>query len=466
MGLAMDILNLAIRREEDVVIARQRAREISAMLGFDAQDQTRIATAVSEIVRNAIQYGGGGTVEFRVESHSSGNAFLSRIRDQGPGITNLQSVLGRKYAPKEGRGIGVVGARQVMDLFQMESAPGKGTVVLLGKFLPQRSALLTAARLNHIAEKIAREARPNAAEEIHRQNQELLHALGELRQARDELEKRVQERTAELVRANRELKTEIKQRRQAEASVRRMNAELEQRVRERTAQIEAAYHEMEAFSYAVSHDLRAPLRHIEGFAGMLKDKASGSLDESGRQILENISISSRKMSRLINDLLTFARMGRTQMHKTRVKLTDLIQEVLYDMNKEIEGRAIEWRIGSLEAVDGDPAMLRLVLVNLISNAVKYTRVRTPARIEIGQTSTDAESIFSIRDNGVGFEMSNAKKLFGVFQRLHRADEFEGTGIGLANVRRIIERHGGHTWAEGAVNQGATFYFSLPKQPRA
>jgi len=351
-------------------------------------------------------------------------------------------------------------------LFQVESAPGEGTSVLLGKFLPANSSDLTAATLRRFAEKIAREAQPSVAEEIHRQNQELLRALVELRQARDELEKRVQERTAELVQANQDLKTEIKQRRQAEAAVRRLNAELEERVRERTAQIEAAYGEMEAFSYAVSHDLRAPLRHIEGFADVLKDKTAAALDEDARQVLENISISATRMSRLINDLLTFARMARAEMHKKRVNMTKLVQEVLRDLGKEMEGRAVEWSIGPLEEVDGDPAMLRHALVNLISNALKYTRDRTPARIEIGCTSTQTESIFFIRDNGAGFEMINANKLFGVFHRLHRSDEFEGTGIGLANVRRVIERHGGRTWGEGEVNQGATFSFSLPKQRRA
>jgi light-regulated signal transduction histidine kinase (bacteriophytochrome) len=198
---------------------------------------------------------------------------------------------------------------------------------------------------------------------------------------------------------------------------------------------------------------------------MLKDRVATTLDQDAREILENISISAGKMNRLINDLLTFARMARVEMHKTRINMTSLVQDALHDLAGEMEGRAIEWLIGPLDEADGDPAMLRHALMNLISNALKYTRDRAPARIEIGCTSTDAENVFFIRDNGAGFDMANAGKLFGVFHRLHRSDEFEGTGIGLANVRRIIERHGGHAWGEGVVNQGATFYFSLPRQSR-
>ncbi|HKB56023.1 MAG TPA: ATP-binding protein [Lacunisphaera sp.] len=245
-----------------------------------------------------------------------------------------------------------------------------------------------------------------------------------------------------------------------------LHQDLERRVVERTAQLETANKELEAFSYSVSHDLRAPLRHVDGFAGLLV-KADGSvISERGRGYLTHIADSAKQMGRLIDDLLVFSRMARSEMNIGQVDLQKLVEETIQILQLETQQRNIRWTKGSLPVVPGDRAMLRQVFVNLLANAVKYTGPRDPAEIEIGcQDDANGEAIIFVRDNGVGFEMEYAHKLFGVFQRLHRAEDFEGTGIGLANVRRIVTRHGGRTWAEGKPDAGATFYFSLPKQKK-
>jgi PAS domain S-box-containing protein len=256
-----------------------------------------------------------------------------------------------------------------------------------------------------------------------------------------------------------ETNNDITERERREQEIRTLNEELGKR----TAELEATNKELEAFAYSISHDLRAPLRHMSAFAELLQKNTASLLNEKNQRYLTMILESAQRMGNLIDDLLGFSRISRAETHKTMVSLDQLVEEALTEVRQDADGRNIVWRVGALPACYGDRSMLRLVLVNLIANAVKFTRPRSQAEIEIGCMNQEEDPVVVfIRDNGVGFNMKYVSKLFGVFQRLHRAEAFEGTGIGLATVQRIIHGHGGEVWAEGVLEEGATFYFSLPK----
>ncbi|NIA13613.1 MAG: hypothetical protein GWP08_05985 [Nitrospiraceae bacterium] len=338
---------------------------------------------------------------------------------------------------------------------------------------PEEIAEIHETALQRLAEEFPDKTLLESAQRISAPLMEMLMAYGlafreqqdererlaaELEQHRDHLEELVRERTIQLdarVTDSERLNSAMVN---VMEDLRSSNKELELTGRE----LMTSNKELDAFAYSVSHDLRAPLRHIAGFVDLLKESNADALDSTGQRHLNIIGESAKRMGDLIDDLLAFSRAGRVELYKTDLNLEELVRGAVREVLEQTQDREIGWQIARLPEVHADQATLRQVLVNLIDNAAKYTREREEARIEIGTVpGQEDEVVVFVRDNGVGFDMQYVDKLFGVFQRLHSAEEFEGTGVGLANVRRIIHRHGGRTWAEGKVGEGATFYFSLP-----
>ncbi len=317
-----------------------------------------------------------------------------------------------------------------------------------------------------------------ADKELVFQNHEKENRAAELLIANKELvfqDNEKEKRAAELVIANKELafQNEEKEKRanelfsanlelkKAESKIVELNIGLEQKVAERTAQLEAANKELESFSYSISHDLRAPLRAINGFTQVLVEDYADKLDEEGLSVMEEILANSKKMGELIDNLLEFSHIGKLHISLANVDMNELVNSVITEMNQQESGRNITVDLMPLESIKGDRNMIKQVFINLISNAYKYTGKVEAAKIEIGSYNEDNFSTFYVKDNGAGFDMRYYDKLFGVFQRLHSNNEFEGTGVGLAIIQRIVDKHGGKVWAEGKVNEGACFYISLP-----
>jgi signal transduction histidine kinase len=283
-----------------------------------------------------------------------------------------------------------------------------------------------------------------------------------------QLEQRVAQRTEELMESNRRLEQEVRSHQQTEQALhhsevlfRRLNDQLEEHVAERTAELTATVAELEAFSYSISHDLRAPLRAINGYASIVRDEYAPVLGSDGAALLTRIEANAGRMASLIDGLLDFSRLGRVEAVAQEVSMLELVKGIVADVHGDAATEAAEIVVGDLPPARGDAAMLRQVWVNLLTNAVKFSGQSAAPRIEVVATRKGNDNVYSVKDNGVGFDMAYAEKLFGVFNRLHAVDEFPGVGVGLAIVRRIVTRHGGRVWAESESGQGATFYFSLP-----
>lgn len=299
--------------------------------------------------------------------------------------------------------------------------------------------------------------------ELYKITEKVRQQADDLRRAHNELEGRVKRRTEELAIVNESLQVEIRERKKAEESLRQLNNELEERVLQRTAELRSANQELEAFTYSVAHDLRAPFRQIHSYAELLQEDFAAALPAEAQGYLTRIGTKSREMGQMVDDLLNLFGVARQRLDFTVVDLNGVLNEVLSDVKGSVGDRMIEWNLGELPSVNCNYGLVKQVFDNLVSNAVKYTRPRHPSHIEIGCRSDESEDVIFVRDDGVGFDMASVDRLFGVFQRLHRAEEFEGTGVGLALASRIIRRHGGRIWAEGEVDRGATFYFTLGKK---
>ena len=285
-------------------------------------------------------------------------------------------------------------------------------------------------------------------------NRQLAEARDELAKLNEQLEGKVMERTASLA-------AEIAERKRAEAEVRKLNEELELRVRERTVELEAANRELEAFSYSISHDLRAPLRAVGAFSMDLREEFSPHLPSKAQELLNRVISNAQRMTQLVNDLLRFSRLNRQPLSYQPVAVLPIVQVLLDELRREHRERLVEVRLGDLPDCIGDRSLLTQVFANLLTNAFKFTRHKEKAIIEVGYLRLEGEGAYFVRDNGAGFDMQFAEKLFGVFQRLHRQEDFEGTGVGLSIAHRVIERHGGRIWAQAEVDKGATFFFTLP-----
>jgi signal transduction histidine kinase len=408
----LPITRIEIRYEQDVVYVRQRARLIAELLGLGRQDQTRLSTAVSEIARNAFQYARGGEAIFAVTEAADAQRLSVTVRDQGPGIGVLAEILAGRYTSRTGMGIGLSGARRLVDDLTVETAVGAGTTVQLSMTLPSDAPRATSELLRSVAERLAATVAESPLEEIRTQNAELCLALDALR-----------ERDGTLTRLNDELK---------------------------------------AFAYTVSHDLKAPLRGIAGYANELEKKHTEGLSARARFCLEQILVATNNLDCLIEDLLHYSRLDAETRSLASMNLAAVVDMILQDRALVIAERGIAVTVDvSVAPFAAWQRGIVQVLTNLIDNAIKYSRQSTPPRVAIHARSEGAVVRIAVTDNGIGFDMKYHDRIFGLFNRLVRAEEYEGTGAGLAIAKKLVDKHGGRIWAESRPGDGATFFVELP-----
>jgi signal transduction histidine kinase len=441
------ISRVEIRLEKDVVHARRRARLIAAMLGFDRKDQTRISTAVSEIARNALQYGHGGQTEFFVEGMTPAQTLAVVVRDEGPGIPDLDLVLKGNHRSGAGLGLGVVGSQRLMDQCLVETGVGQGTTVTLSKVLPPSAPPVTPAVLRRVAEALSEVCIDSPLEEIRAQDQELLSTLELLR-----------ERDEEVTRVNRELN-------ETNTGVIALYGELErntQRIQQAEQMLRARNEELKDFAHTVAHDLKAPLRGIAGYAHELERKHKAGMGERALFCLGQIVSASTNLDRLIEDLLRFARLDAEAPSLTDVDLPGLMAAILNERSVTIAENRAEVSLDlPLKAVRTWERGLEQVIANLVDNALKYSSKASPPRIGIRAEAAGSGWRLVVSDNGIGFDMAHHDRIYGLFTRLVRADEFEGTGAGLAIVKKILDKLGGSIRAESQLGHGAVFHVELP-----
>jgi signal transduction histidine kinase len=434
--------------EQDVVHARQRARLIAEQLGFDRQDQTRFSTAVSEIARNAQQYGQGGEVEFMLEGTDLAPRFTIAVRDHGPGIANLDTILEGRYTSRTGMGLGIIGSRRLLEYFQIDTKPGQGTTVTLGKSLPLTAPPVTPAVLRRISEALAAIHSESPMEEIRTQNQELLAALGQLRQRDEELSGinlELTETNTGMVALYTELENKTERLQAAEQTLRARNEDLK------------------GFAYTVSHDLKAPLRGISGYAEELERKHKAGLGERARFCMTQILTATRNLDHLIDDLLHYSRMDAETPVLTEVNLRWQVDAILNNFRLAISEQQTEVTVDiPFTTLCTWAPGLTQVLSNLIDNALKYSRHVRPPRLTVRAEELAHAWRIVVTDNGIGFDMQYHDRIFGLFNRLVRAEDFEGTGAGLAIVKKVLDKLGGTIRAESQPGQGATFHVELPK----
>jgi signal transduction histidine kinase/DNA-binding response OmpR family regulator len=442
--MAGTILTLAIACERDTVAARQRARQIARLLGFDAQDQTRISTAVSEIARNAFNYAGGGRVEYSIEGRTAPQLFIVRIKDAGPGVSQLKNILEGRYKSSTGMGMGIIGARRLMDQFQIESTPGQGTTVWLKKLLPTRTRVWTGQDLAAMAESLAREGPQDAFQELQHQNQELLRALEEIRT-----------RQIELTRLNRELED-------TNRGVVALYAELD----EKADHLRSADELKSRFLSNMSHEFRSPLNSILALSGLLLDRTDGDLTAEQAQQAEYIRRAARELLDLVNDLLDLAKVeaGKVEAKAVEFRVVDLFAALRGMLRPLLLNQAVDLvfeEVDEIPPMFSDEGKISQILRNFISNALKFTE-RGEVRVSARLAESD-EIIFSVADTGIGIAPEDQQRIFQDFAQVDHPIQrrVKGTGLGLPLSRKLAKLLGGDVRVESRLGIGSTFIAQVP-----